>query len=47
MATQNSSGKSVGAYPVATSFGLLVLAALIGLAVLRHFAGTISVQVGR
>lgn len=36
----------LGQYPVAYSFGLMVLAALILLAVLRHLTGTISIQAG-
>lgn len=47
MAKDVQGGTAIGKYPVAQAFGLLVLVALIGLAVLRHFAGTISVQVGR
>lgn len=50
MASSNSqsagSAGKIGQYPIAVTFAGLILAALIGLAVLRHLTGTISVQAG-
>lgn len=37
---------NLGKYPIATSFAVLVLVAIVGLVILRHFMGSISIEVG-
>lgn len=41
-----SASLSVGKYPIATSFAFTVLAAVVVLVLLRHFMGSISIEVG-
>lgn len=43
---QGSNGTSAGSYPIARGFGLLVLAALVGLILLRQAFGSIRVEAG-
>ena len=42
----NGTGRGPGAYPVTTSFGLLVLLALAVIVALRYFYGAIRIERG-